>query len=111
MNTAVIDFSPLINQVLIPLITSVLLALAGVAMAKVAAYAHIKVQDSQRDVLSAAITNGIAYAAGTLPKTAKCDAHVAEAVNYILPKVPGALKGLGVTPEHLAQLVTAQLSK
>lgn len=106
-----IDLAPLVNGVVIPLITPVLLAVATWALTKVAGYAHFQIQDGQRRVVSDAIDHGIAYAQKALAshETVNADATVAAAVNYILPKVPGALASLGVTGDHLAQLVTARL--
>lgn len=106
-----IDLSPLVNGVILPLLAPVLLAVVTWAATKVAALAHIQIQDSQRDVLTAAVNNGLAFAEQKLAgyEHVSADDKVAAAVNYILPKVPDALKGLGVTPEHLAQLVTARL--
>lgn len=106
-----IDLSPIVDGVLIPLLTPVLLAVVTWAATKVAALAHIQIGAAQRTVLESAINNGIAYAEKTMaPRLGvTADDKVAAAVNYILPKVPDALKGLGVTPDHLAQLVTARL--
>lgn len=106
-----IDLTPLVNGVLIPLFTPVLLSVLIWAATKIAGLAHMQIQSAQRDVLSAAIVNGIAYAEKTLAPHlgVTADDKVAAAVNYILPKVPDALKGLGVTPDHLADLVTARL--
>lgn len=106
-----IDLAPLVNGIVIPLLTPVLLAVIMWVATKVAALAHIQIQDSQRDVLTAAVNNGIAYAERVLaPRLGiTADDKVATAVNYILPKIPDALKGLGITPDHLAQLVTARL--
>lgn len=109
---ATIDLSPLINGVILPLLTPVLLAVATWAATKVAAYAHFQIQDGQRALLSSAIDNAIAYAEQLLAGKESVTANdkVATAVNYLLPKVPDALKSLGVTPEHLAQIITAKLA-
>ena len=106
-----IDLAPTINQVVLPLLSAGLLAMLTWAVQRLGAFFHIKLQDSQRAVLSAAVTNGIAYAQQMLGphEDITVDGKVAAAVEYVLPKVPGALKSLGVTPDHLSQLVTAQL--
>ncbi len=106
-----VDLAPVINQVVLPLATTGLIACASWAAARVARLAHIQLQDSQRRVLSAAITNGLAYAETLLAgkEGVTVNDKVATALNYVLPKVPGALKSLNVTPEHLAQVITAQL--
>lgn len=111
MTPTTIDLAPLVNGVLIPLLAPALLGVLTWAGARLSLLLHIKLQDSQRAVLSAAVTNAIAYAQQRLAarETVLVSDQVATAVNYILPKIPGALKSLGVTPQHLAELVTAQL--
>jgi len=106
-----IDLSPIINQVIVPLLTPLLLAAGAWALNRVAAYAKFQVQDGQRAMLEKAIRNGIAYAEKQASGIASisADEKVAAAANYVLPKIPGALKGLGVTPEHLASLIKARL--
>jgi hypothetical protein len=107
-----IDLTPLVDQVLVPIVSTVLVGVATWALTKVAAYAHFQISDGQRKVVADAITNGIAYAEKQLAGNGvivSADAKVAAAVNYVLPKVPGALKALGVTPEHLAQIIAAKL--
>jgi hypothetical protein len=109
--TTPLDLSPIVNGVIVPLLTPVLLGFAMWALNKVAAFAHFQVQDGQRQMVSAAIDNAIAYAAKTLgPKeVVGVDAHVAAAAAYLMPKIPGALKSLNVTPEHLRQIIAAKL--
>ena len=107
-----IDLVPIINQVVVPILSAVLLAVLAWAAQRIAVFFHIKIQDSQRAVLSAAVSNGIAYAGHALAgrENITVSDTAAAAVEYVLPKVPGALKALGVTPDHLSQLVTAQLA-
>ena len=106
-----IDVAPIINQVVVPILSAVLLTALSWAATRIASYFHIKLQDSQRAVLSTAVNNGIAYAQQALAgrENVTLGDKASLAVSYILPKVPGALKSLGVTPDHLSQLVTAQL--
>lgn len=108
-----IDLSPLVNQVVIPLLTPVLIGVATWALTRVAAYAHFQIQDGQRQLIATVVDNGVAYAEQLLAgkETVTASDKVATALNYVLPKVPGALKSMGVTPEHLAQMVTAKLPK
>lgn len=106
-----IDLSPVVNGVIVPLLTPILLAVATWAISRIAKYAHFQIQDGQRQVVADAITSGIAYAQKTLGplEIVSADARIATAVSYVLPKVPDALKSLGVTPAHLAQIVAAKL--
>ncbi len=110
---SMIDLAPLVNQVVIPIITPVLLGVATWALTRVAKYAHFQVQDSQRKLVLDVVDNAVAYAEKMLAGKASVTVNdkVATAVNYILPKVPDALKAVGITPEHLAQIVTARLPK
>lgn len=105
-----IDLSPIVSGVIVPLITPVVLALAAYALKRVASLAHISIQDSQRKVVEGAIQNGIKFAVSKLgPVNVAASDQVTAAVNYILPKVPGALNGLGITPDHLTEMVQARL--
>lgn len=107
----IIDLAPIVNGVIVPLLTPALIAAITWAAARIGKLAHIQLQDSQRALLATAIDNAIAYAEQLLAGKAQVQASdkVATAVNYLLPKAPEALKSLGVTPEHLAQMVTAKL--
>lgn len=106
-----LDLAPLVNTVIIPLLAPTLMACAAWAAAKLASYAHVQLQDSQRALLNAAITNALNYAEHQLAghETVTVSEKVATAVAYLQPKIPGALKSLGVTPDHLADLVIARL--
>ncbi len=106
-----IDLAPLINAYVVPILTAVLLSLASWAMSKAATYFHFTVQDGQRALVNGAIDNAIAYAQQMLAGKENVTANqtVSTAVNYLLPKIPDTLKALGVTPEHLAQIITAKL--
>lgn len=106
-----IDLAPTINTVILPLLGSVLIAAATWAVTRVAALAHITIQDSQRKIVADAITNGLAFAQQRLGPGEKINTSqvVADAVGYILPKVPDALKALNITPDHLAEVVQAKL--
>jgi hypothetical protein len=107
---AAIDLSPIINNVLVPLVATGLSGVAAWVLGRVAAYFHFQLSQGQRQVVSDAIDNGIALAVKRLgPVTINADQHVAEVVNYVLPKVPDALKHLGVTPDHLAEVIAAKM--
>ena len=108
-----VDLSPLVDGVVIPLLVPTVLALGGWAMTRVGAYFHFQISDGQRQVVETAIANGIAWAQSHVAagETVTLDAKVAKAVEYVLPKIPAALKWLGITPDHLAQLVEARLTK
>lgn len=109
--TGVIDLSPVVNQVIVPVLASVLIAVVIWAVQRAGAFFHFTISDGQRQLVSTAVDNAIAYAQTTLAPKEKITTTdiVAEAVNYLLPKIPDTLKALGITPDHLADLVTAKL--
>lgn len=111
MTQVAVDLSPLVNQVLIPLIETGLSAVAGWVLMKVGAYFHFQIQDGQRKVVNDAIDNGVALAQASLAggETIHVDEKVAAVVDYVAPKVPGAMKALGITPDHLADIAKAKL--
>jgi len=113
MSTVAIDLSPLINQVVLPLLTPVVVAVATWAVAKIGAYAHFQFSAGQRSVVETAIQNGIAFAESRLAgkTTVQVSDKVAAVYDYVEPKVPGALKALNITPDHLEQLIEARLPK
>jgi hypothetical protein len=106
-----VDLAPLVNGVLFPLVSGGLVAVVGWAVKKAGDYFHFQVQAGQRQLLETAIGNGIAFAEKALAshESVSVDARVAVAAQYVLPKVPGALASLGITPQHLEQLITARL--
>lgn len=106
-----ISLAPLLNNFVFPILASVLMALAAWALNKVAAYAHFQISEGQRNLVETAIGNGIAYAEKLLPTEIVASSRVAAVVNYVLPKIPGALQFLGITPASLEQLIIARLPK
>ena len=110
-----IDLTPILN----PLITLAGLVLAGFAswaMAHIAAYAHVSMQSQQMQTVLGAIDRGISY--GTSKATALAaqdgtvnvaDTAADEAANYVITKLPGTLKSLGITQQGVADLILAKL--
>jgi len=112
--TGQIDLAPLIDGVVAPILSAVLMALASWALVKIAGLLHIQISDSQRNVVLNAIPHALTFAEQKLlakGATFTASEQVAEALNYLAPKVSGALAWLGITPEHLAEMVTARLPK
>jgi len=106
-----VDLAPIVNQVVIPVLTPLLGAGALWVLNKAAKLLHVNIQAQQRVVLETAISNGIAYADQVLAahETVQTSDRVAQALNYVLPKVPVAMKDLGVTPAQLGDLILARL--
>lgn len=106
-----VDLSVFVDNLVLPILTPLLIALVGWAAQRVAAYAHFQISDGQRALVATAVTNGIAFAQQKLGPYEKvnADAHIGAVLAYVLPKIPDALKSLGITPDHLAQIITAKL--
>lgn len=106
-----VDLSPLVNQIIVPILETGLSVVAAWVLARVGAYFHFQIQDGQRKVVSDAIDNGIALAQHKLAsgEVVHLDQQVAAVVDYVMPKVPGALKALGVSADHLAEVAKAKL--
>jgi len=110
-----IDLTPILN----PLIQTAGLILTGFAswaLAMVANYAHVSKQSALLQNVLGAVDRGISYAQnqattyadghGTIMPTTSTEQT---AVNYVVSKMPGALKSLGMSPAHVADLVVAKL--
>ncbi len=114
---SVIDLRPFFNEVVFPLAGAVLTALGGWAVQRIGRLAHIQMNEKQSHMVEVALHNAIEYAVQKAQTAA--DSHaivtpknelVATAVNYILPKIPDALKSLKITPEGLKQRIEARLA-
>lgn len=113
----IIDFAPIVNQVIVPLATPVLLAGFGWVAVKVATLFHLHIQAAQRVFLNTVIANGIAYGTAklaALPETVIIDdknvlmGHVAD---YATKTAPALLKSLGLDKDSaaLAAVITARI--
>jgi hypothetical protein len=110
-----IDLSP----VLTPLLQLAGLVLTGVAtwaLQAVAHHFHVSTQSALFQNVLGAVDRGIAY--GQQQAAAKVAAGVpvqvnsavqAQAIQYVVDKMPDTLKSLGMDPTHVADLVLAKL--
>jgi len=108
-----IDLAPLVNQVVIPLAVPVLTAAGSWVAYKVAAFFHVRIQDSQRDLINAVIYRGIAYASTKVPSSIPVTAGGGVkdlAATYVIDHIPGALRSLGITPASLGTMVESRLA-
>jgi hypothetical protein len=112
----IIDLRPLFDQVVFPIVGTVLTGFAAWAVAKISKLAHIQLTQAQARTLEGAMQNGINFALQRAQAAA--DAHgqvttkqeiVALAVNYVVPKVPQAMNSLGVSNQGLAERIEARL--
>ena len=108
-----IDLAPTINNVIIPILTPIVLALAGWAAQRLATFLGLKNDDKRRLVL-VHVADQAAQAAINIAqehpmKFETRDARVAKAVDFINTNAPDAVKALGLTPEAVENLVHARL--
>lgn len=102
-----------------PVITAVVTALIGyVSLALVSLLKQrtgIQLDDSMRDSLQTAVTNGAGLVLNKLGnqlqgKTVDVkNSFVAEAVNYVIKAAPGAISHFGLSPDDIAHKVVALL--
>ena len=111
-----VDLAPLVNEVVLPLVTAVLSPLVPWLAYKAIQVLHLQLTKAQAATLEVAMQNGINYALGKVQAFTNAhgqvqmkDQVVAQAAAYVLPKVPDTLKALGVTPEGLKQRIEARL--
>ena len=115
-----VNLAPLVDQVLVPLLLTVLTGFASWAVAQMSAavtrWFHVKVSAQQAQVIENAIQNGINLAVHKVGVT--LDAHstvdvknqaVAVALGYALPKVTEEMAAVGISPETLAERILARL--
>jgi hypothetical protein len=116
-----LDLAPILTPA-IQVLTLVALAIAAWAVKRGADWFHISTTSSARTLVLDAVDNAISFAASQAQGRIAtyqpaADPRVAGAVNYLVQKVPGTLKLLGInvnTPagqQAIADLVTARLPK
>lgn len=110
----IIDFAPFVNDIVLPITGTFLLALATWGMQQLAARLHLKQTEALQKLAEQAMQNGLAYAQskiGALPMTADTKHEfVAVAAGYAMDQAQKELTRLGVTGGMLAQKLEARLS-
>jgi hypothetical protein len=120
-DATIVTVQPLI-QVLLPYVASIAVALltaaGGWLTAKLSKYLNASQQAVIQQAIGAAATRGagIAYQAlataganiGNIPVH---NAAVAGGVNYVLNSMADTIKAAGITPDHISNMVTAELGK
>jgi hypothetical protein len=115
--TASIDLSPIL-AFLLQIAGLVLTGIVGWLGTRLALYFHVSTQSQLFANVLGAVDRGIAFAQQNLAarianatgdKIALGSAVQAQAVNYVVSKLPDTLSKLGITPAHVADLVTAKL--
>jgi len=116
--SSVIDFAPLVNQVIMPLAIAVLGAVGTWAVVRFKTWLGIKQTSQLATTLDTALQNGLAFAQSQLPgvvanmplSLATKNDVLAVAANYAITHVPDTLKALGVDQAMLLQKLEARLS-
>jgi len=115
VSTGAIDLSPILTP-LIQTIGLILMGLSAWAVKKFADLLHIAKDSALRQTMLDAVDRGISFAqnkattmaaAGVTIQTG--NAVAAEATNYVVSKFPDTLNALGMTPQHVADVVLAKL--
>jgi hypothetical protein len=111
----VIDLTPAVNALLALAATAVTAAIPIVVPALMRRLKIANNSDLAARIEAAADAGaGLAYRyaiahEGGLANIAVQDASLGLAVNHVAQSVPGALEQLGITPDHVQQMVTARL--
>jgi hypothetical protein len=113
-----VDFQPTIDLVVNLLCAGILVPLVSFAITKLLAKLHIDKESALGQKILAAAENGAALAVAKVETATKGkvsvsvkDARVAEALAYVQRSVPDTLTKLGVTEDHLRDIVTAKLEQ
>lgn len=109
-----IDFRPLINEVVWPLIVAIVTAIVGILARKVLSWLNLSEDRMVREYLDVALANGLELARqrlGNVPLGATTQHQlVAEASNYVIGRVPDALKRFGIDQDGLRRLIEARVA-
>lgn len=107
----IIDLSPIVNGIIIPILMPLVLALAGWATTRILDALKVSRDSALRARLISAVDNAIAYASNKAAAqgiTITADQKVADAIAYLEPKLSDTIKKLKVG-NHLQDLVMARL--
>lgn len=115
--TNIIDLRPIIDQVIFPFIETAIVPGIGIIVTKAAQYLHVKITETQSRKVEDAIWNGINFALGQaqvkvdeLGQLETKNKIVAIAANYIIPKVPSAIKTLKISEKGLNDRIFARVT-
>jgi len=109
-----IDFRPLVNEVVCPLIVAVVTAIVGILARKALSWLNLSEDRMVREYLDVALVNGLELARqrlGSVALGATTESRlVAEASNYVIGRVPDALKRFGIDQDGLRRLIEARIA-
>lgn len=109
-----IDLGPIVNQIVVPLVTPILVAGFTWIVYRVQSLLHAHILDGHRAVLETAIQNGIKLATSRVPPTLLVSSKnqiVSEALAYVNTVAPQAVAKLGLAKDAdaLAAAIEARL--
>lgn len=103
-------------QVLASLVLAAMLAAARYVVPALINHFKLQVTDSQRATVLGACESAadlaykfIADNSATLAHVPIRNVAIAQGVSYVVSRTPDALKALGLTPEHVSEIVSAKL--
>jgi hypothetical protein len=113
----VIDFAPIMRDVVVPTLSAVLLVGATWAVTWLAKKLKLSADSEVRTYLDAALGKAVAFGVGKVSDLSEGNwtqvkvknEAVAVAANYALTKVPDALRYLKVDPDHLREMIEARV--
>lgn len=109
-----IDFRPLVNEVIWPLIVAIVTAIVGILARKALSWLNLSEDRMVREYLDVALVNGLELARqrlGSVALGATTESRlVAEASNYVIGRVPDALKRFGIDQDGLRRLIEARIA-
>lgn len=112
-----VDLSPL-AAVLLPLVQAALLAAVPLLLAWLRQHLTLMQDAALARAVADCVGRGagltyhmLATAGGSVGSVTLTNAAVAHGVQYVMQSMPDALKRLGVTPDHVGAMVTAELGK
>jgi len=114
VSAATIDLSPILTP-LIQIAGLILMGLAGWGVKKILDLLHIGKESTLRATLLDAVDRGITFAQNQATLAANgaqvpvTNSTVATAANYVISKFPGTISALGLTNQHVADMVIAKL--
>lgn len=118
VTSTAIDFAPIVQQVVVPLVIAVLGTVGTWALVRLKSWLGIKENSQLATTLDAALQNSLAFAQSRLPNVvatvplsiATKNEVIGVAATYALAHVPDTLKALGVDQALLRQKLEARLS-
>lgn len=112
-----VDLSPILT-VVVQLAAALVLGVGTWALKKWGKKLGVEEDSKVREYVNQALENGVRYAAAKaqaagqdLARVEVKNKMVADALNYVVPKVPDGLKKLGITEQAAKDILTAKIQR